>query len=72
MALVTAVLRHDEDLDDPYLALPAWWVLEANLDRDREAVMALFEDPDFSAGTDGGQANSEATDACPGFEGKEP
>ncbi len=47
MALVTAVLRHEEDLDDPYLALPAWWVLEANLDRDREAVMALFEAPDF-------------------------
>ena len=47
LALATALLRRDEDLDDLYVPLLSWWVLEANLDRDREAVMALFEDPDF-------------------------
>ena len=47
LELVTALLRHDEDLDDPYLPLQSWWVLEANLDPQREKVMALFEDPEF-------------------------
>jgi putative membrane-bound dehydrogenase-like protein len=47
LALVTAVLKHREDIDDLYVPLLCWWVLEMNLDRDRDAVMALFEDADF-------------------------
>jgi putative heme-binding domain-containing protein len=47
LPLVTALLRHDEDVEDPYLPLLSWWVLEANLDPERDAVMELFEDPEF-------------------------
>lgn len=47
MALVNAVLKHDEDIDDPYVPLLCWWVFESNLDRSREAVMAMFEDAQF-------------------------
>ena len=47
LALVTALLKHDEDIDDLYVPLLCWWVIEVNLDRDRDAVMALFEDPGF-------------------------
>ena len=51
LPLVTALLRHGEDVDDPYLPLLSWWVLETNLDPEREAVMGLFEDPEFRRGT---------------------
>ena len=51
LPLVTALLRHGEDVDDPYLPLLSWWVLETNLDPEREAVMELFEDPEFRRGT---------------------
>ncbi len=47
LALVTAVLQHGEDIDDPYIPLLCWWVLEINLDRERDAVIALFEEDDF-------------------------
>ncbi|HQX53087.1 MAG TPA: c-type cytochrome, partial [Planctomycetaceae bacterium] len=47
LSLVTAVLKHSEDIDDLYVPLLCWWVLEMNLDRDRDAVMALFENADF-------------------------
>ncbi len=47
LALVSAVLEHDEDLEDPYVPLLCWWVFEVNLDRNRAAVMARFEDPQF-------------------------
>ena len=47
LPLVAVLLRHDVDVDDPYLPLLSWWVLEANLDPERRAVMALFEDPEF-------------------------
>ena len=50
LALVTAVLKHNDDIDDLYVPLLCWWVLEMNLDRDRNAVMALFEDADFRSG----------------------
>jgi putative heme-binding domain-containing protein len=47
LALVSAVLEHDEDLEDPYVPLLCWWVFEVNLDRHRDAVMAKFEDGQF-------------------------
>ncbi len=47
MSLVAALLKHDEDIADSYVPLLCWWVFEANLDRDRDAVMKLFESPDF-------------------------
>lgn len=45
LQLVSVLLGHDEDVDDAYVPLMCWWVLETNLDRDRDAVIALFEDP---------------------------
>lgn len=45
LPLVSVLLRHDEDIDDPYIPLLCWWVLEANLDRDQDAVLSLFDDP---------------------------
>jgi hypothetical protein len=47
LALVTAVLKHEEDLDDPYVPLLCWWVLEINLDSHRDTVLAMFEDASF-------------------------
>ena len=47
LTLVTAVLKHREDIADLYVPLLCWWVLEINLDRNRDAVMALFEDAGF-------------------------
>ncbi len=47
LPLVSAVLKHSEDIDDPYVPLLCWWVLEYNLDRERDAVLALFEDASF-------------------------
>jgi len=44
LPLVTAVLKHDEDIDDHYVPLLCWWALEIKLDSDRDAVMALFDD----------------------------
>lgn len=47
LALVSAVLKHNEDIDDKYVPLLCWWALEIKLDSDRDAVTALFEDPQF-------------------------
>ncbi len=47
LPLVSALLRHDEDIDDPYVPLLCWWALEIKLDSDRDAVMALFDDSQF-------------------------
>ncbi len=47
LRLVSAVLTHDEDSNDAYVPLLCWWVFEKNLDRDRDAVMTLFDDPAF-------------------------
>ena len=41
--LVAALLSHDEDVNDPYIPLLCWWVLEAHLPSSTEDVMALFE-----------------------------
>lgn len=41
--LLAALLAHDEDVDDPYIPLLCWWVLEAHLPASANDVMALFE-----------------------------
>ena len=47
LALLTALLTHDEDVNDPYLPLMCWWVIEANLDDGRDAILRLFDDASF-------------------------
>ncbi|TWT92614.1 PVC-type heme-binding CxxCH protein [Neorhodopirellula pilleata] len=47
LKLVALLLQHDEDIDDAYVPLLCWWVLETSLDRDRDAVVDLFDDPEF-------------------------
>lgn len=42
-SLVAALLGRDEDVNDPYIPLLCWWVLEAHLPSSTEDVMALFE-----------------------------
>ncbi len=41
--LLAALLARDEDLDDPYVPLLCWWVLEAHLPASTDDVMALFD-----------------------------
>lgn len=41
--LLTALLTHDEDVDDPYIPLLCWWVLEAHLPSSTPDVMAFFK-----------------------------
>lgn len=43
LALATRIFAHDEDGDDRYIPLLGWWILEANLDNNRAAVMSLFK-----------------------------
>lgn len=45
LAILQVLVGHEQDIDDPYIPLLCWWVIEANLDRSREAVMQFFEDP---------------------------
>lgn len=47
LPLVKALLKRSEDLEDLYVPLMCWWVLEAYIDRDREGVLALFDDAEF-------------------------
>ncbi|MGB0580696.1 MAG: PVC-type heme-binding CxxCH protein, partial [Limisphaerales bacterium] len=47
LQLVSALLKRSEDVDDLYVPLLCWWVLEAYFDRDRAGVMKLFEDAEF-------------------------
>lgn len=44
LTLLRELLRHSEDIDDPYVPLMCWWVIEANLDRGRQQVMAMLRD----------------------------
>jgi putative membrane-bound dehydrogenase-like protein len=43
LSLVATLLAHDEDNDDPCVPLLCWWVLEAHLAQNRDAVLALFQ-----------------------------
>lgn len=47
MPLVAALLTHAEDVEDPYVPLLCWWVLESNADEHRDAVLALLEKTEF-------------------------
>ncbi len=47
LPLVSALLKHDEDIEDAYIPLLCWWALEIKLDSDRDAVVAVFEDIRF-------------------------
>src|SRR5690606_34174561 len=39
LALVSILVNYEEDIDDPYIPLLNWWVLEAHIRADREAVL---------------------------------
>lgn len=43
LALAAVLMGHDEDLDDPYIPLLCWWVLEAMMPSANDAVVDLFE-----------------------------
>ncbi len=47
LPLVKEVLRHSEDLDDEYVPLLCWWVLEFHLDQGREAILDMMNDTHF-------------------------
>ncbi|MEM7391418.1 MAG: PVC-type heme-binding CxxCH protein, partial [Verrucomicrobiota bacterium] len=41
------LLKHDADVDDPFIPLQNWWSIEARCESHPERVMALFDDPEF-------------------------
>ncbi len=41
--LLTAVMGHDEDVNDPYIPLLCWWALEAHIPSDTAEVMDFFK-----------------------------
>ena len=43
--IMAALLRHDEDVDDPQIPLLLWWAVESHAD-DWEEVRKLFTDPE--------------------------
>jgi putative heme-binding domain-containing protein len=43
-AVVTGLLSHDEDADDPQLPLLIWWAIEAHCAHDRDAMLSLLDD----------------------------
>jgi putative heme-binding domain-containing protein len=44
LPLAAAVARRAEDIDDPFIPLMTWFVIESHAGTDREAVLALFHD----------------------------
>ncbi len=44
LPVVAELLKHDEDLDDPFIPLLLWWAVEAHVSRDRPQVLRLLED----------------------------
>jgi putative heme-binding domain-containing protein len=44
LRIVASLLEHDEDAADIHLPLLLWWAVEANCDKDREAVLDLFRE----------------------------
>jgi putative membrane-bound dehydrogenase-like protein len=47
LPIVKNLASRSEDVDDIHLPLLIWWAIEAKADRDRDQVLALFEDKDF-------------------------
>jgi putative heme-binding domain-containing protein len=46
-ALAATPASADSDVNDPYIPLLIWWILEAHVKLDREAVLAMFEPDAF-------------------------
>jgi len=44
MAIVRALLNHDEDAADPRVPLLIWWAIEAKADTDRQVILAMLRD----------------------------
>ena len=47
LPLTAVLLQRTDDLDDPFIPLQCWWVLERHSENDRAAVLALFDDKKF-------------------------
>jgi putative heme-binding domain-containing protein len=47
LPIAAALLAHDADLNDPYLPLLCWWVIEHHVAASRDDVLALFRDAAF-------------------------
>lgn len=47
LALVRALALRGEDTDDNRMPLLLWWAIETHCDDQRDAVLALFQDPGF-------------------------
>ncbi|MBS0209663.1 MAG: c-type cytochrome [Planctomycetes bacterium] len=45
LPIVAAMLRHADDVKDPFIPLLLWWAIEDKATSDREAVLSLFTDP---------------------------
>ncbi len=43
LAIVSALLEHDEDVADPFIPLLLWWAIEDKAVSDRAAVLALLD-----------------------------
>ena len=43
--LFVVLAGHREDVSDPFVPLMLWWILEAHLPLDRDAVLAVFKEP---------------------------
>ncbi len=46
LPIVRALLRHDEDVGDPYIPLLLWWAVEDKAVSDREQVLTLLDGPE--------------------------
>ena len=47
LPLVAELLQRTDDLDDPFIPLQCWWVLERHCETNRADVLALFNEPAF-------------------------
>ena len=47
LGLAAELLRRTNDVDDPFIPMQCWWVLERHCEGDRGAVLELFRDVSF-------------------------
>lgn len=47
LPIVDALVRYQEDIDDPHQPLMVWWALESKTVSDRDQVIALFKNQEF-------------------------
>lgn len=47
LGLAAELLRRTDDVDDPFIPMQCWWVLERHCEGDRGAVLELFRDVSF-------------------------